>query len=388
MKRYSANYIFPVTGEPIKNGIIVVTDNGTIAEIIDPKGASLELPSMEYHSGILIPGLVNTHCHLELSHLKGVLTPHKGLAHFVGEVKQTRHASSEEIIAAAKSADRQMFLQGTAAVGDVCNGDATSAIKASSKIRYHSFFEVLGLATDGLPSKLKDLQATFDNLRLASKASYAPHSVYSLSAAMWEVLQPCWHQQFTSVHYMESKEEFTLLNQRKGELAQLFSSWGLPFSQPSAAHFDIVNQFMCNAASVLFVHNTYATPADIDRLRAAFTKMFLAICPTSNLFIEKRLPALDVLLRNVDVVTLGTDSFASSNSLSVFQQMITLSEHYPEIPFATVLAWATHNGAKALGFDDVLGSFDVGKQPGINLIQGFDFAAQTLRPTATLTRLL
>jgi cytosine/adenosine deaminase-related metal-dependent hydrolase len=82
MRRLSAHYIFPVDTPPLKNGVIEIDDDGTILNIIDTHGKNKESAGTEFYNGILVPGFINTHCHLELSYLKGKITPQKGLASF------------------------------------------------------------------------------------------------------------------------------------------------------------------------------------------------------------------------------------------------------------------------------------------------------------------
>ena len=104
MQRFSSNYIFPVHGTPIKNGVICLDNNNTIAEIIDPCDCVKEFASMEFHNGIIVPGFINTHCHLELSHLKGKLVQPHGIAEFVSQISSKRNADQIEIANGIKNA--------------------------------------------------------------------------------------------------------------------------------------------------------------------------------------------------------------------------------------------------------------------------------------------
>jgi cytosine/adenosine deaminase-related metal-dependent hydrolase len=104
------------------------------------------------------------------------------------------------------------------------------------------------------------------------------------------------------------------------------------------------------------------------------------LCPSSNLFIEGKLPDLPMLIELGAKLTIGTDSFASSNTLSVYDQLMILLNHFPSLTFTDILNWGTLNGAKALGVDSKFGSFEIGKLPGLNLITDFDF--RLMMPTA------
>ncbi|MBN2758462.1 MAG: amidohydrolase family protein, partial [Bacteroidales bacterium] len=123
----------------------------------------------------------------------------------------------------------------------------------------------------------------------------------------------------------------------------------------------------------LLVHNTFSTENDIEKANAYFENLFFALCPNANLYIEDKLPDISMLCKEKQSLTIGTDSLASNHKLSVLDEMKTISQNFPEINFSEILKWATLNGAKALGFDNEIGSLEIGKSPGINLISNFDY---------------
>jgi aminodeoxyfutalosine deaminase len=90
------------------------------------------------------------------------------------------------------------------------------------------------------------------------------------------------------------------------------------------------------------------------------------------LYIENRLPNYQIFLDNNAQMTIGTDSLTSNWSLSVLDELKAIARYQSYVPTETLLQWATLNGAKALGFEGDLGSFEIGKTPGINLLQGLD----------------
>jgi cytosine/adenosine deaminase-related metal-dependent hydrolase len=134
------------------------------------------------------------------------------------------------------------------------------------------------------------------------------------------------------------------------------------------------------------------TPEDLQDLQnlpnTEKEKIFLTLCPNSNRYIENKLPPVNLLHMSGFPVCLGTDSLASNRQLSIFEEINTLLEHVPELAFNELLSWATLNGARALGFENELGSFEPGKKPGVLLIEAFDFKKQTVTPESTVTRLV
>ena len=141
MRKISADYIFPISSPPIKNGVVVVDDEGIILEVAGHK--SHAAGDIEHHHGVIVPGFVNTHCHLELSHLKGQVTERKGITGFISELVSKRGAfSPEQIKLSIESAEDEMIRNGIVAVGDISNTDYSFDQKKKGKIAYHTFLEV------------------------------------------------------------------------------------------------------------------------------------------------------------------------------------------------------------------------------------------------------
>ncbi len=121
MRKIAATYIFPINQPPIKNGILTCSDEGTIIEISSFHENITEKPGLEFYSGILVPGFVNTHCHLELSQLKGKIEEKTGVGGFIGTINKLRNKEDENSEKVIQVADRKMWAAGTAAVGDISN---------------------------------------------------------------------------------------------------------------------------------------------------------------------------------------------------------------------------------------------------------------------------
>ncbi len=115
--------------------------------------------------------------------------------------------------------------------------------------------------------------------------------------------------------------------------------------------------------------------------------MYWCFCPNANLYIEKRIPDLDLFLKQDDNITIGTDSLASNWSLSIVEELKTISNRFPDIPLSSLIKWSTINGARLLGFDDLLGSFEKGKVPGVNLLEHVDLGNLSLTPDTKVTPL-
>jgi cytosine/adenosine deaminase-related metal-dependent hydrolase len=392
MRRYSANYIYTVCGEPIRNGVVGVDEDGKIVEIIDPKGEEKELAGTEFYNGIIVPGFVNAHCHTELAHLRGRIKPETGLAGFVNQIRALRN--NEETIEANPIANalEELRREGMVAVADICNTSNSLMDKLSSPIRFQNLIELFGMS----PEKADDYMEraryilTFPRFKQGDSSAITPHSVYSLSEQLWsKVKYEIKNNPVVSIHFAESRQERELSLYKTGKLADYYKSWDLPIDAiPQGTHVEIAKRYLPQSPIILFIHNTFLTIDEAKQLKTHFPNGYFVLCPASNLFIEKTLPNVPMMIDLGLNIALGTDSLASSPTLSMLEQIKILHEHFPNIPFSQILKWSTLIGAKALGFDKELGSLELGKKPGLNLIAPFDFSSMKPMPNSRNKRLV
>ncbi len=376
-RKISAHYIFPGNAAPLKQGIIVVNDNGKILDLIDTSGKLPESEKLEFYDGIITPGFVNAHSHLELSHLKGQISQQTGLTTFIRNIGQFRN---HEISAQALSdADLMMRKNGIVAVGDISNSEISFRCKAESKIRYYTFIEIFGIQNSIAQQKIDfgiDLIQKLKNYHLDGTLS--PHAPYSMSDSLWQLLSDyaTEYNLIWSVHNQESKEENQLFIDKSGQIADflsLISSEFVDWKAKGITSLQYCRKFYKRIPKVLLVHNTFTTPHDIASIADLNDKIFFVLCPNANLYIEGQLPDISMLSKSSFPIALGTDSLASNTTLSILEEMKTIQQYYPEINLNHLIDWATINGAKALGFDSDLGTIQKGKKPGLNLVTDVDF---------------
>ncbi len=378
MKKITAHTIYPVDGPSIKDGVIIIDDVGKVLAI--EKLSDHDATSVEYHEGAIIPGFVNSHCHLELSHMKGVADTGTGLIPFVNCVVTQRNMSQDIIMDAIKKADQEMWDNGIMAVGDISNVTDTFKTKDGSPIQYYTFVEFFDLL------QTQDAKQKFDEYHQVFKAkasmhrdrkSIVPHAPYSVSEQLFEYIREHTPEdgRTISVHNQETPPEQELFLRGTGGFVDWYQSFGLNvdgFEAPGTTSIHYLLKHMSPKNKTLFVHNTLTSEADIIAAQNWSDKTFWASCPNANLYIENRLPNYQYFLDQGASVTLGTDSLTSNWQLSILEEMKTIARFQSYIPFETLLEWATLNGAKALSYEDELGSITVGKKPGILLLEGFD----------------
>lgn len=376
MKKISADWVFPISSAPIENGVVITDDTGKILAL--ESRAQHDPASLEMHRGILVPGFVNTHCHLELSHMKGKVDTGTGLIPFITGVVTQRNAAPELIAEAIEKAEAEMRAGGIVAVGDISNAVDTFAVKAAGRMRYYTFVELFDFLQEaGSEKAFSDWSAVYEQIEVApgSARALAPHAPYSVSKSLFQKINDFNAKSglTVSIHNQETPPENELFERGSGAFRDFYGGFGIsleqfePTGRPSIYY---ALEHLNPANRTLFVHNTLTTRTDIAAAHAWSANVFWATCPNANLYIENRLPDYRAFLDTHARVTIGTDSLTSNWQLSILEEMKTIARYQSYVPFETLLRWATLNGAQALGFDDTLGSLEAGKTPGIVLLQG------------------
>jgi len=377
MRKIAAHYIFDGF-ELIKNAILIVSDNGEICDI-EPFYTQKELAGVEFVNGLLSPGFVNAHVHLELSFLKGKLKPSGGLYHFIQQMKQVDRSIDIQKIEAAKLSDREMFDEGIVACGDIVNTELTFPIKEQSAVFYHNFIELYSLNESEADEVFKHGLKLYNLWEKYSK-SITYHAPYSVSYSLFQKISEfndATNQNLFSIHFYESKHEEQLIQQWQT------SNWKWGYN-PSLT---ILEQIPSDNR-VLFVHNTFIDKKTFEYICNRFKQRAWVLCPHSNLFIENVLPPLHLIMKDKENICIGTDSYASNRRLSILNELKLLSSHFPEIELIDWLKMATIHGAKALNIQNKFGMLKKASRPGIIAIMNLDLHSLKLTDETYVKRIL
>lgn len=391
MKYFSAQYIISNSGPTLKRAVITTDEEGTVLRIDDTGGNLQEKHSTEYHNGIIIPGFVNCHCHLELSHLKGSIPWGSGLGSFIDQVRNTRYINSNNIITAAYSADNNMYREGIVLCADVCNTSQTFDIKRESRIRYINLLEVFGIDPGKAKRRMDEIikvAGIAEDMNLSF--SIVPHSTYSVSLPLFRLLaEKIKKNKITSIHFMETAGEKDFLENHSGALMTMYKQSGLISSglETVKNHADAVLNEITPGGNLILVHNTYAD-RDTIRMIKGRKNLFWCLCPNSNIYIENEIPPLDLLIEEDCEIVIGTDSLASNDKITILEELKTLQLKFPSVSIEELVRWATVNGAKALGEENQFGTIEIGKKPGLLLLQNVDLINMKLLPDSFVTRLI
>lgn len=340
---------------------------------------------VEFYNGILMPDMVDAHCHLELSYLRGLIPRGSGFAGFaraMGEVR--RRADAQTRLRAAADADRDLWRQGVGAVVDICNGEETFQIKRESAIEYVNEAELYGLAADSAAPMERLVSSAAEH---GLRAAVTPHSIYSLSDAAFRAAVAASDGRLPlSIHFMESPAEAELFAGR-GPLAEWYAvrGWTTDFLHYGSPARRVVESVPADR-DVLLVHDCCVDEQVVDTIEEHFTgRVTWVLCPRSNDYISGLVPPVELFRRKGVHVALGTDSLASNDSLDIAAEIAAL---VGSVPLVEALVWATEGGAAAIGAQDRMGTFEPGRRSGAVLLTGVDFDSMTLRPDARTVRLL
>lgn len=330
-----------------------------------------------FFQGWLTPGFVNAHCHLELSHLHGVIPEGTGLIPFLQAVMRERGNFSEEQKEQARHAAYEDLISGgVVAVGDIANGRDTLDLRTRDELHMHTFVECLGFAeaqAEGRLAYSKEVFAAFAAQQGGKKIlrqSVTPHAPYSVSPALFRLIDAADAESILSIHNGESEAEYEYFRYKAGPVKDLLSGLGVDdaFFLPSGDgplqdYLPLISQHH----PLLLVHNTYVDAGDVAFAQRRTREPFWCLCPGANLYIEGALPDVPMLARATDNICIGTDSLASNRQLSILEELLILKENFA-LSWETLLRWATYNGACALGMSETVGSLQPGRRPGLNWI--------------------
>jgi aminodeoxyfutalosine deaminase len=365
---FRARGLFSGTEDILDAGLLMkgceVVACGRFADLATRSDASgLEVEQIE---GVLFPGLVNAHVHLELSHLLGKVEERLGFLAWLSAMMKLERPDS--ILESVNLACKQLQAFATVVVGEVTNAMETVTALASAGISGVIFHELFGLHETQVAARFDAMVARLQTETSAALV-YAPtphavHSVHPRVLAKFASLSGP-----LSIHLAEYPEEREYLLRGSGPLAAWLGarvSGALP-TPPALSSIAYAEQLGLLRPRSLVVHVTDASRAELESLRDSGATAVL--CPRSNLYIESRLPDVRCMLALGMRFALGTDSLASNDSLDVLEEACTLAKAFPEVRTSRWLEAATREGATALGFSRA-GSFESGKRPGVYAIMG------------------
>lgn len=380
MRMLSADLVIPVSAPPLRNGVVTIDEDGTVMQVGERSG--IDTADLEIFQGIICPGFINAHCHLELSYMKGKIPAHSGMVQFIIDLIEYRnyfrqpghHDATAEIKSAIQDAHNEMMREGIVGVGDISNEGDTFPLKALSAIPYYTFIECFGFDPVQAENSFRKAARLYEQARAQHlEASVTPHAPYSVSPGLFQrIFSAEGHQQaLYSFHNQESKAEEELFMTGRGEFLRFMQHFQLPLDELHVSgknSLQTVIHHFPGGNKTLFVHNVTTGAHDLDLIREFIPGSWFCLCPNANLYIGNGLPSISLFRKHQDRICIGTDSYASNHRLSVLDELITLQQHFPQLTTSELITWSTLHGAVFYNWSDTYGSIEPGKQPGLNLI--------------------
>lgn len=385
--KYSAPFLFDGHQLRTDGCVLIADETGGIVAITQQHDAGDDI---QFLQGCICPGFVNAHCHLELSHMRGRVSPQQGMVGFLEKVLFDRQAPDDVVMHAMHNACDEMTGKGIVAVGDISNLPISAPVKAAHGLYWHNFIEVSGFVPDNAEKRFQQasaVAAAFHAVFPPAQVGVTVHAPYSVSRPLMQMVAHQ-HPAILSIHNQESLAEEAFMQDATGDMLHLYASLGIDIGffsgiGQTSPHWWL--PLLEQKQPVLLVHNCTTHSSDVTLLQHALHTIYWCLCPGANLYIGNPLPDVDMLLQHGATLCLGTDSLAGNTELSILHEMQILQQH-KNLNATQLLGMATYNGAAALGIADKFGHFGTATSPGILLLEGFE--ADGLLDMVTVQRLL
>src|SRR5437588_3329538 len=364
MLRIRAGSVHPVTAPPITDGAVLVADDGRIAavaahsQVPTPPGAR----RVEFPDAVLVPGLVNTHTHLELTHLAG-RNPEREFSRWIRTIRALKDATtSEEFDHSAEQGVRDCWTAGVTCVADT--GSTGAPLRALARLGARGIYyqEVFGPDPADRAASLADLRAAV--VRLGPVASprtrlgVSPHAPYTVSEPLYRAVAEFARRERLplAVHLAESREETQLVADGAGPFAEALRARGIPVAARGRSPVQHLVQLgvVQRGTACLCIHCVQVSQRDVELLRQAGAA--IALCPRSNRAHGHGTAPLAAFRAAGLTVGLGTDSVVSSGDVDLWSEATAAG-----LEGAEALRMLTLDGARTLGLDGEIGSLEVGK---------------------------
>lgn len=369
MIRYRAPWIVPIAGPPLRDGWVAI-DDGRVSSVGDAATSSPD--DRDLGRVAIMPGLVNAHTHLELSHLREDVPPSADFVSWIRTVVAARRRDSDpnasHIVDGVQKGIDEAVRFGTAVVGDISNTLVPFELLSRSPLAGVLFYELIRFnapdPTGFVDQALRQVSAlpASDRVRI-SLAAHAPYSVSPLVfRAIRSAVDRNAHGSY-SVHLSESAAEVEFIKTGGGPWRSFLEdvgAWNPEWLPHGGSPVEYVDACGFLSANVLVVHGVQMSAEDLSRLAACGAT--LVTCPRSNLWTGAGVPPVAEFYRSGVRIAIGTDSLASTPDLNVFAELAELRQLAPAVPASQLLESATFQGARALGFDADYGTIEAGKR--------------------------
>lgn len=379
---YSASWLINPDAPPVAGGALlvhdgIVTETGTLGDLRSKHSA----PVIDYPGSALIPGFVNAHSHLELTHFPSWrfrstvdYNPRRFTDWIIQLIKITRGLTPEEYPPSIREGVRMCLESGTTATGEVVTNPEMAGVYYGSPLAGRLYFELLGQDPGHFKGKLAAAAAAAHQDEARSLLTgLAPHAPYTIAPELMTSIRDASASPPLplSIHVSESRSEAEFLFDGSGELSSSFYpfvGWerflGRP---PRCSSTELLDRHGLLTPTTLAVHCVHVSVADARIIKSRGAH--IALCPRSNDLLDVGRAPVSLFKKLGIPLSLGTDSLASNNSLSLWDELRFALETFPDdLSEPELFRMVTAGGAAALGISSACGSLEAGKRADFQVI--------------------
>ena len=362
---FSANWIITGTSAPLQNGAVVlkgdrVFDLGPRSEIEGKYSNRI----YDLGNTIVFPAFVNAHTHLELTHLRGNYDIDGGFLQWMRSTSDGMQKSEDEEIKQGVSKGIESILEsGTIGIGDTTATSLTAGLIQDSRLYARIFHEVKGFRNFKIPYLMQKTEKRLKQFQDSERVTHhlAPHSPFLVGRKLFQEIEQ--RESLISLHLASVPEEIEFFETGQGPIKQMLLAhemfdykWEIPKSSPVKYFFE--NYYY--AQSNILVHMIHVSEADMDYMAESHVDVHICLCPRSHSNLNLGVaPARKYRKRGFNLC-LGTDNVVVSGDFDMREEMKAAAEEYQFSP-QQIFEMGTSGGARALGFEDQLGTIEPGK---------------------------
>lgn len=359
----TARWVAPITSPPIESGAVRIVD-GVIAEV----GPARAMPRADLDLGdvVLLPAFVNAHTHLELSGLRHAVPFRGSFTQWIRDLRAVTPRERDEPgrRRATLAGIDESRRAGVLSVADIGWGQTSLDAWSDAGEGVRGYLELFGMGPRR-ESGWRSQVALREGASAGADLGLSPHAPYSVDAPVYrETLALARARGWPlTTHLAETREEAQFLRDGTGPFRELLESWGLwdgSFSPPGCSPVQYARQLGLLDVPTILAHVNDVDEDDIDRL--ARSRASVAYCPRTHAFFEHDPHSYRRMLDRGVNVCLGTDSLASTDTLSILDEIRFVRRRDAEINDARLIAMGTLNGARAMAREAEMGSIEPGKR--------------------------
>jgi cytosine/adenosine deaminase-related metal-dependent hydrolase len=369
--RYHARWVLPITQPPIENGTVVESDG--LITYVGPRADAPSGKDYELGEAILLPGLVNTHTHLELTAMRGFLEDCR-FAEWIDKLRQSRNEilDAEKLLDSARFGIVEGLEAGITTYADTCSSGVALQAMHELGVRGIMYQEVFGPDPSHAAIAMGELEERIEKLQLEQTGlvslGVSPHAPYTVSDPLYAAAARFANARRLplAMHIAESEPEYDIVANGTGDFADRWRRRGIPVGPRARSPIALLEQHGALERGPLLIHCVRVDDADIEIM--ARHRCAVAHCPASNAKFGHGIAPLLPLLAAGIRVGMGSDSVASNNRMDILDEsrlavLIHRAATRKHDAFGAhqALELATIGGARALGIDSRVGSLEVGK---------------------------